>query len=126
MRKESVQRPAQVSLGDVQLDIDRPDAGVQKTYRGERTDNLVGANALPAGAYYIQVKHIDPLGGQILVNGEPLGNTGASWHAEDRIDRTNNSQDFCEAVEIQADGTAYYLRVSYPSNDPFDPSTLES
>ncbi|MEL6669674.1 MAG: hypothetical protein AAFO91_20135 [Bacteroidota bacterium] len=94
--------------------------GVQKTNRVERTDSLT----LPSGGYYVTVKHIDPSGGTLLVNGEEVL-FGGEYHTHVQYDRTENRQDFTEEIVISnPDEIEYALRVSYPQSHPFDPSTL--
>lgn len=93
--------------------------GIQKTFMGLRDTNV----SLPSGGYYIVVTHNDPSGGAITVNGESLA-FGDRYSTEVQYDRTENKQDFAEAVNIESDGVEYALRVSYPSVHPFNPNTL--
>jgi hypothetical protein len=119
MRKERA--AANLSLGEVSVNLANPTAGVQKSRRLEST---AVALSVPAGGHYVQVRHIDPAGGEITVNGEPL-TYNDSWSAESRPDATNNRVDFVAAVEIQnPTGRLFALRVDFPSSSSFDPTTL--
>lgn len=110
-----------VNLGDVSVQIESPTEGQIKEFRGDRTANVV----LPAGAYYIFVQNVDPdpTSNDIIVNGQTLG-FNEIFTIEARFDRPANRQDYPGAVTITANGTEYALRVEYPSDSPFDPSTL--
>lgn len=110
---------ANVNLDNANVQIEPPQAGTIKPFRGDSTVDVV----LPAGAYEIFVQHIDPAGGNINVNGQLLKFNGIASFKE-RFDRPANRQDYCPEVTIVADGTKYALRVEYPSDHPFDPSTL--
>ena len=110
---------ANLNLDNANVQLEPASQGVQKSYRGERDDNL----ELEAGAYYVFVRNTDPSGATLTVNGEEISFNG-SWSAEDRFDHPANRQDFVEAISIQANGTNYFLRVSYPSDSPFDPNSL--
>lgn len=118
MRKEGL--PSTISLGDVTVSPTPVAAGVQKTYRGDRNDNIT----VPEGAYYVEVKHVDVTGGVMLVNGEELRYNG-SWHADVRTNQTASVQDFVEQVSIQSNGKKYYLRVAYPSSNPINLSIFD-
>lgn len=116
MRKEG--SPSTINLDNITVAPTPVAAGVQKTYRGERTDDL----SLPAGAYYIEVRNVD-VAGSIQVNGESLGYNGI-YHADVRTNQSAGTQDFVEAVEIVAAGRKYQVRVSYPSNHPINIDSL--
>ncbi|MEO0627478.1 MAG: hypothetical protein AAFY91_10870 [Bacteroidota bacterium] len=108
-----------VSLGDVSVSLETPTQGEIKEFRGDRSTDVV----LPSGAYSIFVQHVDPTGGTINVNGQDL-EFNEIFTVEARFDRPSNRQDFPPAVTITANGKEYALRVEYPSDSPFDPSTL--
>ena len=121
MFKESPQKAAIVSLGDVTVETGLVTAGVQKQFRGDRNSaNLV----LPAGAYSIYLRHADATGGTITVNGEPIRFNG-SFSKEAQVDQVNNKQDFVPEVIIDnPDGKTYWLDVAYPSSSNFNPSSI--
>lgn len=117
MRKEGL--PSTVNLGDVTVNQPTTQSGIQKGYRGERSDNL----SLPAGAYYVDVVNVDFTGAVLLVNGNAISYNG-KWHSDVRENKTTGVQDFVEAVEIQSNGTKYFLRIVYPSDHSFNPEIL--
>lgn len=121
MRKEGASAAVNVALDDVQISVAQPTAGVQKSRRLESTDANM---SVPAGGHYVQVRHVDPTGGGITVNGEPL-TYGEAWSAESRPDLVNNVVDFVAAVTIQnLTGKTFALRVDFPSSSNFNPETL--
>jgi len=121
MFKESPQKPAEVSLGDVSIPANEVSAGVQKQFRGDRnTANLT----LPAGAYSVYLRHADVSGGTITVNGEPL-QYGGNFSKQAQTDEVNKRQDFVgEVIISNPDAKTFWLDVSYPSSSPFNPSTI--
>lgn len=104
---------------NIEVEIAPPTAGELKEYRGNRNTDVV----LPAGAYSIFVQHIEPAGGTIQVNGQDYA-FNEIYSSEVRFDRADNRQDFVGQVSIVANSKNYALRVEYPSDHPFDPSTL--
>ena len=121
MFKESPQKAATVSLGDVTVETGQVTADVQKQFRGDRnTTNLV----LPAGAYSVYLRHADPAGGLITVNGEPI-KYGGTFSKEAQIDQVNKKQDFVgEVIISNPDEKTFWLDVSYPSSSTFNPSVI--
>jgi hypothetical protein len=121
MFKESPQKAATVSLGDVTVEANQVTAGVQKQFRGDRN----GANlVLPAGAYSIYLRHADATGGTITVNGEPIRFNG-TFSKGAQVDQVNNKQDFVGEVTIDnPDGKTYWLDVAYPSSSSFNPNVI--
>lgn len=121
MFKESPQKPASVSLGDVTIPANEVTAGVQKQFRGDRnTANLV----LPAGAYSVYLRHADVNGGQIIVNGEAI-QYGGTFSKEAQVDQVNKRQDFVGEVTISnPSGLTYWLDVVYPSSSNFNPDLI--
>jgi hypothetical protein len=121
MFKESPQQAATVSLGDVTVETGQVTAGVQKSFRGDRsTANLT----LPAGAYSIYLRHADPTGGEITVNGEPIKYSG-SFNKEAQTNQVAKEQDFVgEVIISNPGGKTFWLDVSYPSSSNFNPETL--
>jgi hypothetical protein len=121
MRKERAPATVNVALDNVQVNVAPPTASVQKS---RRLESSAGNVAVPAGGHYVQVRHIDPSGGEITVNGEPL-TYGDSWSAESRLDPVSNNMDFVAAVTIQnPSGKIFALRVDFPSSSNFNPETL--
>jgi hypothetical protein len=121
MRKERAAATVNVALDNVQVNVDAPTAGVQKS---RRLESSAANMSVPAGGHYVQVRHTDPSGGEITVNGEPL-TYGDSWSAESRPDLTNNKVDFTAAVTIDnPNGKTFALRVDFPSSSNFNPETL--
>jgi hypothetical protein len=121
MRKERSPATVKVALDNVQVNVSPPTAGVQKSRRLESSDANM---SVPAGGHYVQVRHIDPTGGEITVNDEPLS-YGDSWSAESRPDTASKTMDFVAAVTIQnLTGKIFALRVDFPSSSPFNPETL--
>lgn len=120
MFKESPQRAATVSLGDVTVEADQVTAGVQKQFRGDRNTSLV----LPAGAYSVYLRHADATGGTITVNDEPIRFNG-TFSKEAQFDQVNKKQDFVGEVIIDnPDGKTYWLDVVYPSSSSFNPDVI--
>ena len=109
-----------LNVDNANIQIDAPDANVQKSWRGNRTDNVT----LPAGAYYVHIINTDPSGGTITVNGREI-TYGGEYNAQVFEDKVNNVQDFVEETTIVANGTPYWLRVGYPSSSTFNPTTLD-
>jgi len=109
-----------VELGDVTVQTEAPASGVQKEWRGQRSDDL----NLIAGSYYAYIKHTNLAGGDITVNGQTL-QFGDVWSQEVRTDGVNNVQDFVGSIAIVSGGRAYELNISYPSSSAFDPTTLD-
>ena len=69
MRKEGVNPPVSVNLGDVSI---QPDAYTSGTVK-ERSWETDGANLiLPAGAYSVHVRNVDPSPGAVTINGEAV------------------------------------------------------
>ena len=121
MRKERATTAVNVALDNVQVNVAPPTAGVQKS---RRLESRVAAMNVPAGGHYVQVRHLDPTGGEITVNSEPL-TYGDSWSAQSRHDPSANNMDFVGAVNIQnPNGKTFALRVDFPSSSNFNPETL--
>lgn len=118
MRKEV---PAgTISLNNVSIPVQQVTEGVQKTWRGNRIDDLV----LESGAYTVSIINTDTGGGTILVNGRTI-TFGGEYNAKVFKDEASNRQDFCEEINITANGANYWLAVIYPSDHSFNPSTLD-
>lgn len=120
MRKEGAAATVNVALDNIDVNVAPVTAGVQKQFRGDRNTSLT----LPAGAYSVYLRHADPTGGQITVNGETLA-YGASFSKEAQTDRVNLKQDFVgEVIISNPDGKTFWLDVSYPSSSSFNPNTI--
>ena len=121
MFKESVNQPAQVNLGDVSI---QPDAYTSGTVK-ERSWETDRANlTLPAGAYSVHVRHIDPTGGVLTINGENFG-FNRLFEREYRTDETTKKQDFTPEVIIQnLARKKMAISVSYPSASPVNVDQL--
>jgi hypothetical protein len=120
MRKERAAAAVNVDLGNVNVQVEPVTAGVQKTFRGDRN----GALVLPAGAYSVYLRHADPTGGQITVNGEPI-KYGGTFNKEAQLNHTTKEQDFVPEVTIDnPDGKTYWLDVAYPSSSNFNPAVI--
>ena len=109
-----------LNVDNANIQIDPANAGVQKSWRGNRNDDQV----LPEGAYYIHIVNTDPGGGTITVNGREL-TYGGEYSGQVFENRVTNVQDFVEETTIVANGTAYWLRVGYPSSSDFNPQSLD-
>ncbi|MEM6773108.1 MAG: hypothetical protein AAF597_21205 [Bacteroidota bacterium] len=122
MFKESVNPAPEVSLGDVSIQPDAYTSGTVKERSWEATDALV---TLPAGAYAVSVRNIDPVpGSTITVNGESFG-FNRYFERAVRIDEINKNQDFAPEVTINnPDGRKVAISVSYPSASPVNPDLL--
>jgi hypothetical protein len=121
MFKETPQKAATVTLGDVSIPANEVSAGVQKSFRGDRN----AANlTLPAGAYSVYLRHADATGGEIVVNGEPIRFNG-SFSKEAQTNLVTKKQDFVgEVIISNPDGKTFWLDVSYPSSSNFNPQSL--
>lgn len=109
-----------VALDNIAVNVAPVTAGVQKQFRGDRNGSLT----LPAGAYSVYLRHADPTGGQITVNGEAIA-YGGSFAKEAQTDRVNLKQDFVPEVIINnPDGKTFWLDVAYPSSSTFNPNTI--
>lgn len=121
MFKETPQKAATVTLGDVIIPANEVSAGVQKSFRGDRN----AANlTLPAGAYSVYLRHADPTGGEIVVNGEPI-KYGGTFSKEAQTNQVAKEQDFVgEVIITNPSGKVFWLDVAYPSSSSFNPSTI--
>lgn len=121
MRKEGVTPPVTLDVANLNVDIAPVASGTVKERSWETTDADV---TIPAGAYSVHVRHIDPTGGQITVNGEPFS-FNRLFERSVREDRVNNTQDFTPEVIINnPQGRAVAISVSYPSSSPVNPDLL--
>lgn len=110
-----------VDLGNVSVNIEQPTEGTKKARRWETADPQID---LPAGAYAVHIRHIDVNGGEYSVNTEPQ-TYGDIWEDEYRYNRTDNIEDYVPAITIlNPQGVRMAIKVSYPSNHPFNPDAL--
>lgn len=121
MRKETAAATVSVNLGDVQVDIAPVTAGTVKERSWKTSQSVL---TLPGGAYSVQVRHIDPQGGEFTANGEAFG-FNRYYERSVREDQVNNTQDFTPEVDIlNPEGRELSITVSYPSSSPVNPSAL--
>lgn len=121
MSKERNANAVSVNTGDLNVDLAPAEADVQKDWTGPRNDDLT----LPLGAYTVQVTHADPRPGQLLnINGQDL-EYGSRYSREAFTNKSTGKQDFVGQITIVSNGTSYLLTIIYPSDNPFDPSTLD-
>lgn len=121
MFKETPQKAATVTLGDVSIPANEFSSGQAK----ERTwDTRSASITLPEGAYSIQVRHVDPTGGSIDVNGEErLFNR--LYERSSREDLVNKTQDFTpEVIILNPEEKKIAISVSYPSSSNVNPNSL--
>lgn len=121
MRKERATAAVNVDLDNVQVNVAQPTAGVVKERRWETTQaNLT----LPAGAYSVHVRHADPSGGVVTINGDEI-RYNRFYEREVRTDDVNNKQDFTPEVIISnPEGKKIAVSVSYPSSSAVNPQAL--
>lgn len=121
MFKESPQKAAAVSLGDVTIPANEFTAGAPKERAWDTTNTNI---TLPAGAYSVLVKHVDPTGGTITVNGEEKG-FNRSYQRSTQQDLVGKKQDFApEVIILNPEGRKVAISVSYPSSSNVNPSVL--
>ncbi|MTB49823.1 hypothetical protein [Lewinella sp. W8] len=120
MRKERAAAAA-VNLEGISIETDPVTSGIAKDRRWETQDAAV---TIPAGAYSVHVRHTDPTGGQITVNGEALG-FNRYYERSSREDLVNRTQDFTpEVVILNPDEKKVTITVSYPSSSNVNPQDL--
>lgn len=121
MRKEGIAPPVTLDVDSLNVSVDPYTSGTVK----ERSWETGGANlVLPAGAYSVHVRHIDPTGGIITVNGESFA-FNRYFERAVRTDETTKKQDFTPEVIIQnPEGKKLAISVAYPSASPVNPDLL--
>ncbi|MEO0733393.1 MAG: hypothetical protein AAFZ52_11200 [Bacteroidota bacterium] len=121
MRKEFAPRAVNFNAGDVTLETTPPTAGTVKDRRWDTDDTDI---VLPAGAYSVHIRHVDPQGGDVAVNGETL-QFNDFFSRQVWLDEVNNRQDFTPEVTVANPlGRRLSLSVSYPSSSPVNPDQL--
>lgn len=120
MFKETPPGRVDVQLGDVAINTEPVTSGTTK----ERSWEITGDLTLPAGAYTVHVRHVDPSMGEITVNDQAIG-YGRYYERSSREDLVNKTQDFTPEVVIDnPDGKRIAISVSYPSSSPVNPDLL--
>lgn len=115
--------PGQVSvdLGNVNIDIEPVTSGTLKERRWETTNSNI---LLPAGAYSIHVRHVDPSGRNVNVNGEQIS-FNQFFSRASREDLVAKKQDFTpEVIIVNPEGKKVAISVSYPSSSNVNPDQL--
>lgn len=110
------------TLENAEITLPSTASGIKKSVRIEsNAQNLT----LPAGAYTVQVKHIDPIGGSFTVNSNPLDSFNDSFHDTTQVNEAERLQDFVpEVIIVNPSGVQFLVVASYPSTHPFNPENF--
>ena len=118
--KEHKQGAIQVTTGDLSVSVTPPTQGVKKDCRMKVTSGVT----IPAGAYYVEIRHVDPVNHGVTVNGKPI-EFGDIFADTAQTDQVNNIQDFVPEISIINTNNAHLdVFVSYPSSSQVDPCNL--
>jgi hypothetical protein len=121
MRKEGVTPPVRLDVASLDINIEPVTSGTLKERRWETTNSNI---LLPAGAYSIHVRHVDPSGRNVNVNGEQIS-FNQFFSRASREDLVAKKQDFTpEVIIVNPEGKKVAISVSYPSSSNVNPDQL--